>query len=50
MIDEEGRKRASLHEGRMSKRQSEGIEGGTQGVDDGFDEKNKRNDAVKDSC
>lgn len=48
MTDEEDRKRASSHEGRMSKRQRRGMEGGTQGVDDGFDEKNKRNDAVKD--
>lgn len=49
MTDEQDRERAGLHEDRMSKRQSEGMEGGTQGVDDRLDKKNKGNDAVKDS-
>lgn len=47
MTDEEDRERASSHEGRMSKRQSEGMEGGALGVDDRLDEKNKRNDRVQ---
>lgn len=47
MTDEEDRERASLHEDRMSKRRSEGMEGGTEGVDDRLDK--KWNDAVKGS-
>lgn len=48
MTDEWGREGASLREDRMSKRRSEGMEGGTEGADDRPDKKNKRNHAVKD--
>lgn len=47
MTDEEDRERASVHEDRMSKRQSEGMKGGIERVHDRLDKKNKRNDAVK---
>lgn len=42
-----GRERACLRI--ECQRESEGTEGGTQGVDDRHDKKNKRNDAAKNS-
>ena len=49
MTDEQDGEREGLHEDRMSKRRSEGMEGGTEGAGDRPDKKNKRNHALKDS-